>query len=156
MKYWYKKLGRILYWGVWPVSWIYLRRSRRTRLLLMCGDQLLVVNNWLGTGKWSLPGGGLHKGEKPAIGLIRETFEETGIRLDEKTVLPLAVEEFRIHGFAYESHYYAAEIKNKPKVASQPFEITDINWIKRAEVSSHTCGGDVLRALELLDSHRAL
>ncbi|MBI1857139.1 NUDIX hydrolase [Candidatus Saccharibacteria bacterium] len=44
-------------------------------------DQILVTKNWMGNGKWSLPGGGLHHGEEPAIGAVREVLEETGIKL---------------------------------------------------------------------------
>jgi 8-oxo-dGTP pyrophosphatase MutT (NUDIX family) len=30
--------------------------------------------------KWAMPGGGLEVGETPAAGVVREAFEETGVR----------------------------------------------------------------------------
>jgi len=45
-------------------------------------DALLLVRiapGELGAGRWTLPGGGLAFGEDPAIGVIRELREETGL-----------------------------------------------------------------------------
>lgn len=109
----------------------------------------MLVNNWLGTGKLNLPGGGLHKGEDPELGLLREAFEETGVRLRPDLVRPLASEMYRIHGFQYMTHYFIAVVDTKPATVAQRFEILDIKWTPRSEVSGETCGPDVLRALEL-------
>jgi len=152
MKLW-TRLGRIAYWSVWPGSWLYLRGSRRARLLLICGDEVLLVNNWLGAGKWNLPGGGLHKGEDPKLGLLREVFEETGIRLGPAGLRLLAEEPYRIHGFRYNCSYYTAYVRSKPPTVRRWPEITDITWIPRNNASPQAHGPDVLRALELLDSH---
>jgi 8-oxo-dGTP pyrophosphatase MutT (NUDIX family) len=148
----YARLGRILYWGVWPGSWLYLRGSRRTRLLLVCGDEILVVNNWLGAGKWNLPGGGLHKGEDPVQGLRREVREETSIQLPPGNLRLLAEELYRIHGFRYQCNYFTAAVSRKPSSVHQRFEIIEVAWTKRADITAEHHGPDVIRALELLDS----
>lgn len=152
----YARLGRIVYWGVWPGSWVYLRGSRRGRLLLVHKDEVLVVNNWLGVGKWNLPGGGLHPGEDPAEGLAREVFEETGISLESATLRLLKTEPYRIHGFSYNCYYFTATADAQPPTVRRKFEIVDIAWTKKSEITSRTHGPDVIRALELLDSDRSL
>lgn len=156
MKHLYQRLGHIVYWSIWPGSWIYLRRSERTRILLLYKDELLVVNNWLGAGKWKLPGGGLRRGEHPEVGMLRELQEETGIVLRHADIRHLAAETFSLHGFRYKSHYFTGRVDKKPKAKQPGFEIVAIAWVKRSTVSSKDFGPDVLRALELLDTAKAL
>ncbi len=152
MKHMWRKLGRIMYWVVWPGSWVYLRGSTRTRLLLLCGDELLLVENWLGNGQWNLPGGGLHKHEDPQTGLIREVFEETGITLDNNKLRQLGAEPFKHHGFSYTCYYFMAELERKPAVKHQRLEIVDSTWAARTDITSQQHSPDVIRALQLLDS----
>jgi 8-oxo-dGTP pyrophosphatase MutT (NUDIX family) len=119
-------------------------------------DDILVVNNWLGAGKWNLPGGGLYKREDPKEGLIRETYEETGVKLSPSRVTLLATEWYRIHGFKYKCHYFTAQVKYRPSLRHQPYEIVETAWFKRTDVTTERHGPDVIRALELLDSHKRL
>lgn len=148
----YIRLGRIVYWLAWPVSWIYLRGSRRTRLLLLYQDEILVVGNWLGTGKYTLPGGGLHNNEDPKDGLVREVFEETGIILEKSAICSLGEEPIQIHGFRYSACYYYVPLPVKPAIRRQRFEIIDLQWVKRENINSKQHGPDVFRSLQLLDS----
>ena len=152
MSHAYVALGRIAYWVIWPASWLYLRRSQRTRLLLVCQDEVLVVQNWLGDGRFGLPGGGLHSGEDPAAGVIREVREETGSTISLDRLQYLAVEPYRAHGFRYHCHYFAVQLAEKPTVRAQKFEIVAVAWTERSKLSAKTHGPDVFRALELLDS----
>lgn len=145
----YVRIGRIIYWIIWPGSWLYLRRSRRTRLLLVCNDEILAVKNWLSDGEWKLPGGGLNRHEAPAAGMARELYEETGIRLEMGTIRSLSTEMYRLHGFRYMSHFFFALADVKPQVKVNPYEIVGFAWLKRSEISEETCGPDVMRALEL-------
>ncbi|MDB5181574.1 MAG: hypothetical protein JWP13_337 [Candidatus Saccharibacteria bacterium] len=138
-----------MYWGIWPGSWIYLRGSQRSRLLLRCKDEVLVVKGWLGIGRWVLPGGGLRKNEDPLVGLLREVWEETGIRLEASQVRLLAAEAYSIHGFRYTSHYYTAEVATKPPATRRRYEIVEIGWSKKSDILAKTHNPDVLRALEL-------
>jgi ADP-ribose pyrophosphatase YjhB (NUDIX family) len=48
---------------------------RRGEAILLCR----VSPGYPGTGLWTLPGGGLHFGEEPRAGAIREVEEETGL-----------------------------------------------------------------------------
>ncbi|MCW2763742.1 MAG: hydrolase, partial [Marmoricola sp.] len=126
------------------------------RLLLVCGDEILGVKGWLGVGKWVLPGGGIQRGEDIQSGLLREVYEETGIQLKSGQVRALKSEKYSIHGFSYLCHYFVAEVAAKPPHRRRPFEIVDIGWSNKRQVTSKTHNPDVIRALLLLDSQKPL
>ncbi|MGP5053332.1 NUDIX hydrolase [Brachybacterium alimentarium] len=59
-------------------------RTRSTRLgafgVICDGDRFLLVHQ-VESGRWSLPGGGVHFGEPPGNALIREVGEEVGLEV---------------------------------------------------------------------------
>ncbi len=74
-----------------PVS-EYIRnlRAKVGHDLLMIPGAAAIVRNEKGdillqrrgdTGEWSLPGGAIEPGEEPADAVVREVFEETGLRI---------------------------------------------------------------------------
>jgi 8-oxo-dGTP pyrophosphatase MutT (NUDIX family) len=144
--------GRLLYWVAWPGTWLYLRWSTRSRMLVVYGDEVLVVKNWMGDGRYHLPGGGLHPDELPAKGAVRELYEETGATLHEDEIVPLASEMYRHDGFRYKCHYFAYRSHTRLVTKQTQLEIADIAWVKSSDVSIYDHGPEVLRALELLDA----
>ena len=120
--------GNIIFWLAWPALWIYLRIGKRTRLLLICGDEFLVLKGWLGPGDWILPGGGLHRHEDPESGLLRELREETGIRLQKGTVKFAYTATQSSHGLKFTYNCFTAVLPSKPKVKIQAAEIADYAW----------------------------
>ena len=138
------------FWATLPAIIVYLGRSERTRLLLVCGEKVVVVKGWLGSGKWVLPGGGLHKGEEPLRGVLRETAEETGIRLTSAQVKPLFTEPYRHIGVHFICHYFVAELPAAAPLKAQFLEIVDLAWVDRAQLSTQNANPDVLHALRHL------
>jgi len=120
--------GRMAFWALWPGFWLYLWRSERTRLLLIHDDKVLVTRNWVGNGKWSLPGGGLHDGEDRVSGLLREVREEVGVTLDAKQVAYVGTRSYEQHGFWYRYHVYVAYVTQTPKLTLQQPEIAEAAW----------------------------
>jgi len=53
-------------------------RKRGDAVVIRHGKVLLVKDK--GVNKWSLPGGGVHKGERSCQAAARELYEETGLR----------------------------------------------------------------------------
>lgn len=149
-KLWHK-MGYLSFWLGWPGLWVYLRRSSRTRILIICDNKILVVQSWLSDGKWGLPGGGLHPGENPEVGALRELFEETSLKLDVSELRALGVERLSIHGLKFLCHYYVVNVDKQLQPTLEGREITDAAWLDLSDVSQRTCGQDVRRALELLD-----
>lgn len=124
-----KLVGIAFFWCLWPVFWLYLRYGgTRTRLLLVCGGEFLLVRSWLGSGRWSLPGGGLHKNEKSTEGVRREVKEETGIELAHTQVSYAYQAIHSESGFKFVYDCYVCELPRKPSVTVQRWEIADYSW----------------------------
>lgn len=141
--------SRLLYYLSWPAAVIYIYGSKRTRLLLMSGDQVLVIKGWINDGRWGLPGGGLHKHEDPMTGLLREVKEEIGLSLNPSQVKSLGAMPFREKGFNFEAHYFCAKV-NKPMSTKPHSEIKQTAWINRSELNEHNAIPDVLTAMTLV------
>ena len=78
----YVVLGRLLYTSLLFYRLFWVRRSRRALVLLIDPEQrFFLTKNWMGNGRWRLPGGGLHKGESFIEAAQREILEEIGISL---------------------------------------------------------------------------
>ncbi len=56
--------------------------------LIRHGEDVLVLRSRKWSGKWSLPGGKIERGESIAEALAREVREETGLELDDVRQLP--------------------------------------------------------------------
>jgi 8-oxo-dGTP pyrophosphatase MutT (NUDIX family) len=141
-----RHIGIGAWWVVLPGLIVYLYNKPRTRLWLTSGGRVVVVKGWLGNGKWTLPGGGLHKGEDPLDGVLRETLEETGVRLERGQVRPVFEERFRMKGIAYPCFYFEAVLPERVPLKPELVEISDLAWIDPAELNAHTANPDVLIA----------
>lgn len=73
--------GRTGYYLLWPIIWLILHHTARTRVIIVSDNKVLLVRGWLSPGQYSLPGGGIRHGEEPEEGAVREVYEETGIKL---------------------------------------------------------------------------
>lgn len=121
--------GRAAFWLSWPLLFLFLASSRRTRILVVNGNDVLVVRGWLSSGRWGLPGGGLHRGEDPAEGAVRELKEETGIDVKATKLQKLYSGKTKTgHGLRYIVYAYALELGEKPALARQKFELTHLEW----------------------------
>ncbi len=79
MKRWILKLTypfARLYWH------IFKPKTFGVKVIIEHNGQLLLIKNSYGGDFWTLPGGGIDKGETPAEAAIREVREEAGIKLD--------------------------------------------------------------------------
>jgi ADP-ribose pyrophosphatase YjhB (NUDIX family) len=142
-----KTLGQIAYWCAWPGLFLVLNNSERTRAIVACGDEILVVRGWLSDGKWGLPGGGLHRGEAIRRGCLRELREEADMTLRHEQLMFVGKTSSTVHGIKSLMHVYAAELKKKPPVSRQRFEIAELAWVDWHTLHPGNASGDTLDAL---------
>ena len=145
-------LGRVSYYVLWPGISIYLLGNQRSRIVVFCGQDILVVKGWLSNGRWSLPGGGLHASEPTTTGALRELKEETDLQLKTSDINELTSEDFRLRGIKVKLHFFSAAVDSKLPVKKQPREITDIAWINQKELNASNTNKDALRGIAIWKS----
>jgi 8-oxo-dGTP pyrophosphatase MutT (NUDIX family) len=128
---------------------VLLSGGPRTRMIIRSGGRVVTVKSWLGNGKWSLPGGGLHRHEDPLQGVIREVHEETGLQISPLQVVPLAVQEYRSYGMHFPCHYFAAELRGQAVLKPELIEISETAWLDPDTLAVQNANADVLTALRL-------
>jgi 8-oxo-dGTP pyrophosphatase MutT (NUDIX family) len=92
-------VGKIAFWLSWPGSWFHLRNTRRVRIIVTSGGEILMVRAWFEAGDWGLPGGGIKRGEEPLQAAQRELREETGLQVEASAlqfVKEMPVKEYGI------------------------------------------------------------
>ena len=94
----YTLLGKSLYYLLVPVLRLQgkLAKNPRVRLLLVRDNQVLLVQNWFSPQQWTLPGGGVERGESERMALQREIKEELGVTISLET--PRHIDTFLITG----------------------------------------------------------
>ncbi len=58
------------------------KESHGVRILLIDERRVLLVSHWYAPWAWTLPGGGVNKGETAEEAAMREAFEETGLKVN--------------------------------------------------------------------------
>jgi 8-oxo-dGTP pyrophosphatase MutT (NUDIX family) len=75
--------------------------------------EILLLRHSYGPDAWMLPGGGIAKGEEPALAARREIAEELGMELDRLDHITVLEEE--ISGSPHTAHVFAAISHDRPK-----------------------------------------
>jgi len=126
--YFVVRLGYVL---TWPLSGLFLHNSHRVRVLVVRGDKILLVKNSYGTKRWSLPGGGIERGESCMSAAVRELAEETKIDIEKSalTLLGTARVSGRIKYPAINNTYFVARVPEhiQEKIV-RPLEIQKLAW----------------------------
>lgn len=132
----WESIGRIMYLLTWPGIWLVVKLTPpRTRVVLIVEGKILLTKDWLGAGRWNLPGGGLHRNEPEIEGAARELFEETGIKLESSQLTFLTTAK-AAYGMSTNLIFYQVTLSEKPEVTIQKFEILDYRWIELSKVKT--------------------
>ncbi len=101
-------------------------------VLIQRGDRVLLVRRSgpHGGGTWSTPGGHLDTGETPDQCAIRETAEETGVRLASATFYGLTNDIFPESGAHYITIWMRGEIAadSGDAIINAPDELDAVGW----------------------------
>lgn len=143
-----ERIGVLAFFTAWPLFFVYLRRSERTRVILHDEGKVLVVRNWVSDGTWQLPGGGLHPRENVIAGALREVHEETGIMLEQRQLRFVAEREYRRYGHRFRFHVFVTQGFDASQMHRQAHEISRIEWIDHRALTPQNASPDTLLALE--------
>lgn len=97
-------------------QWRRLAKPQLTGCAVIISDHagsILLMRHSYGPQVWSLPGGGVGKGEDPAAAAHREIREEVGIELSRVSLV--TVLEDTISGAPHTTHLYAATTDQYPR-----------------------------------------
>jgi 8-oxo-dGTP pyrophosphatase MutT (NUDIX family) len=129
-----KILRAASFWLTYPLLWIYLKVGTRTRVLVIVDDLVLLLMGHIGLDQWGLPGGGVHCGEEPLNGAIREVKEETGINLSAKQLKFLYHTQSSYKGLKYMYDCFYVQLTTKPPLQKQAFEVAKMQWLPLLDV----------------------
>lgn len=121
--------GRTLYWLARLVWWPLRLTTRRARLALIVDGEILLVRNWFGNGRWTLPGGGLHKGESVEEALQRELKEELDITIDKRSIHRIGTIQVTEDNLRYSIILARSGLAKKPELQMSK-ELTDASWFR--------------------------
>lgn len=122
--------GRISFVLLWPALYFYLRNTDRTRVVVHSDGYVLVLKNWLGDGRWKLPGGGMHKGEEVRVCAVRELKEETDITILPDQLTPLGAITSRSRGITMTCHCFECSVPERLEPKLTRGEIIAIEWLR--------------------------
>lgn len=145
-----QKIGVVVFWVSWPVLYLMLRFSHRTRGLVVCKNKIVVVKPWLSNGKWGLPGGGVHRSEASIKALTREVSEEVGLTITPKKCKLIGPRTYKQNGLRFNYQLFMVELSNESQLQPQKFEIAQAQWLPVEQLSFSNSSCDVLDAIALL------
>ena len=121
---------RGLFWLTWPLIAFYSPLRTRSRIIVVCGDEFLVVKPYFGSGNWQLPGGGIKLTETALKAAVRELREEAGITVsydDVSALMPLRT--YHENGLLKRYTVFAVTVPNKNAKRIRDYEIVDKAWL---------------------------
>ena len=125
--------GRSAFWFVRRPIGLLVRNSHRTRVLVICGNEYLLVKHWLGDNSWMLPGGGAHRGEEPVVAAQRELREEIGLKVPLERFDHRGLHFCRDGIFKFSYDLYIVRVAKQPELSLQRIEILSASWFKRTD-----------------------
>ena len=145
-----------MFFCAWPAYWVYHRVvPGRTRVVLLYGGKVLVMKQWISDGAWTLPGGGLHKGEDATDGAVREVFEETGVRLKVDRLWPLGKATNRQYGQQFDYFMFAVAVSSL-KTRAQWYEVAELAWMRPEDLNKTNSSPDTLNTLRAVRTKTSL
>jgi 8-oxo-dGTP pyrophosphatase MutT (NUDIX family) len=143
----WSRIGHSLYMVSLPALFI-LGRSIKPRVRIVVTNQnheILLVKSWFGSQKWSLPGGGVKRGESSVATAVRELFEETGL-----LVLPTQLSDEVSLSKEKKDHFavqlFFLQINNPPPLKQDSKEILACQWFS-LDAIPQDCSPLIPRAL---------
>lgn len=107
--------------------------------------RVLLVRHSYGSGRWTLPGGGIRAGEEPLAAARREVAEELGCALDEAVLVGL--HRGTLHGAPVKRHIVAGRLSAELRPDGR--EVAQARFFAR-DALPDGCAAIVTDALQML------
>lgn len=115
--------------GLFVLVWLLSRQRPRARLAIINpSNEVLLVQNLIGSGEWELPGGGAKRGETLDKAAVRETHEEVGLTIDDAILTDLGLHKttHRLAPMSLQAYGVRYEGVKAPRITSH--EIARLQW----------------------------
>lgn len=121
-------LGRMAYKFVRPFLGLLISGKPRTRAMVICDFQILLVRNWKGRQRWTLPGGGVKNQETFQQGIVRELKEELDLEVAQKDLEHVSKIDHVEGSINFPVIVYRLDLSEKPSLSMRPSEVIDTKW----------------------------
>lgn len=129
LKHTWIAIGRTTYICLYPALAVYVRQVVRTRVIVEYGGKIILVQGWLGNGRFKLPGGGTRRGETNQQAAVREVYEETGLQLhpDQLIALPACS---ALRGLRFDCQPFYVRLTSQQALTPPPAELASSAWFE--------------------------
>ena len=138
--------GRALRPLLLPLTRFFIRSTRRAYVVIYKDDEVLLTKNWLGDGRYALPGGGVHKGESNETAIYREVEEELGADLKGMKFKHIVKGRWQTDNLGFIYNIYSLNY-DLQKIKTRKLEIVEASWQNVSQLSETNCMPEVLRAI---------
>jgi len=122
-------LLKIVYILLWPLVFVYAPLVVRSRIMVIKNGKYLGVRHYFGSNTWSLPGGGVKRGESYKDAAIRELYEELGLVVSVQDVHDLLdVRTYNEGGHFMRYALFVVVINNDIELKLN-HEISETRWL---------------------------
>jgi 8-oxo-dGTP diphosphatase len=80
-------------------------------------------------GTWATPAGKVNKNEDPASAMLRELYEETGLKAREKDLILFRKVFVKYHNYDFDYYIFKYKLHQLPEIILNPKEHTDFKWL---------------------------
>jgi|SRR5579862_6955699 len=123
-----------------------IARTDRAYVMLLKGEEALLIRNWLGRQEPHLPGGGIKKNESPAHAAARELEEELGIIVNNSSLSKLNSGRWLTDKLRFSYTIFMAEFPQDQTIKARKFEIISHAWIGLDDLAAAGSPAEIIEA----------
>lgn len=144
-------LAKIIYVLCWPVLYLSLNNTRRARVIIVHGDDILFVRPRLSARMWDLPGGGIKRGEADVDAALREVQEELGISLNKSQCRFSGEYQLVQNHISITAVVFVVRVESKPSLILQRSELSGAKWVSLKSMAKLRISPELTEVVSVVD-----